>query len=92
MGNSKLGKFRESSVSSVSKESEGACGTGRRAEHMAPNRVEKGIHEYVRLAGMVYSVYRTTTHKYLGVALYNGSSFEPCDIQTLITALESEGR
>lgn len=65
---------------------------GKRAGCSMPDRAEKGIHEYVRLAGAVYSIYRTTTHKYLGLALYNGTSFEPCDVQTLITALESERR
>lgn len=58
----------------------------------SPTEIVKGIHQYTRLAGAVYSIYRTTTHKYLGLALYNGTLFEPCDVQTLITALESEGR
>jgi hypothetical protein len=84
IGNRKFGK---SSVSVSQKVlPEGAGGS------IYATEIVQGIHRYMRIAGAVYSVYRTTTHKYIGLALYDGKEFKECDVQTLIKALESKDR
>jgi hypothetical protein len=88
----KFWKNSDSSVS-VSQDKTRAAPAGKRARGiLCPEEVVQGIHCYTKLAGSVYSKYRTTTRKYLGLALYNGSSFEDCEINVLISALESEGK
>jgi hypothetical protein len=86
------GKFWKSSVSSVSGKLAPALAGSRRQGFLCPEEVVQGIHCYTKLAGVVYSKYRTTTRKYLGLALYDGTTFEPCEIHVLISALESEGK
>lgn len=66
--------------------------SGQRAEAFLPSEIEQGIYRYTKLAGNVYSVYRTTTKKYIGMALYDGKAFETCGRVELIEALENESK
>jgi hypothetical protein len=58
-----------------------------------PPEIVWGIHRYTRLYGAVYSVYRETTKKYIGLSLYDGKEFTPCTPTELIHAIhESKDR
>jgi hypothetical protein len=58
-----------------------------------PAEIVQGIYRYTRLYGAVYSVYRETTKKYIGLALYDGKEFTPCTPTELIHAIhESKDR
>jgi len=58
----------------------------------APQEAERGVHRYVRIAGTVYSMYRTTTHKFIGLVKWDGKDFNTCDVGELVTALRNESK
>jgi hypothetical protein len=77
--NRKLAK----SVSAVS----GLKPASAKAAVHSPAEIVQGIHRYTKLYGAVYSVYRETTKKYIGLALYDGKEFTPCTPTELIHAI-----
>lgn len=54
--------------------------------------IVQGIYRYTRIAGAVYSVYRETTKKYIGLALYDGKEFHECGSDVLVQALKDDRR
>lgn len=75
------------SVSAVS-----GSARARQAGLFTPPVIERGIYRYSRLSGNVYSVYRVTTKKFVGLSQYIDDTFIECTAEDLLKAMHNESK
>lgn len=88
-----MGKLLKSSRTDIQSDKGRKRGIGPPPGESA-REVQRGIYRYTWLSGCVWSVYRETTKKFVGLAKQVGDEFQPCGVGELLEALrynESKG-